>query len=133
MEVGDATESCDPALFEKMPVFWHPGGRPPLRDIYRDVIKLRKQHAAFIGDDVTWLTNSAPDAIVTFLRQDAKDQYLVIVNLSSRRVAATMDLPNAGDFEPVKIAGQAGPVDIVLPDFHLNGFGWFIYHRSISK
>ncbi len=41
MEVGDATESADPALFEKMPVFWHPGGRPPLRDIYRDLIKLR--------------------------------------------------------------------------------------------
>ena len=29
MEVGDATESGDPALFEKMPVFWHPKERPP--------------------------------------------------------------------------------------------------------
>ena len=35
MEVGDATESGDPALFEKMPVFWKPKERPPLRDIYR--------------------------------------------------------------------------------------------------
>jgi hypothetical protein len=33
MEMGDATESGDPAIFEKMPVFWHPGGLPPLRDI----------------------------------------------------------------------------------------------------
>jgi glycosidase len=133
MEVGDATESADPALFEKMPVFWQPGGRPPLRDIYRDVIKLRKQHDAFTSDDVVWLTNSAPGEVVSFLRHDAKDEYLVLVNLSSRRVAASVDLTNAGDFEPVKIAGQAGPVDIVLPDFHLNGFGWFIYHRVVSK
>lgn len=133
MEVGDATESADPALFEKMPVFWQPGGRPALRDIYRDVIKLRKQHEAFINSDVAWLTNSAPADVVSFLRHDAADEYLVLINLSNRRVSATVDLPNAGAFEPVKIAGRAGPVDIVLPEFHLNGFGWFIYHRTVSK
>jgi glycosidase len=133
MEVGDATESADPALFEKMPVFWQPGGRPPLRAIYRDLIKLRKQHGAFLNNDVTWLNNSAPGEIVSFLRQDAKDQYLVLINFSSRRVAATLELPDAAGFEPVKITGRADPTDIVLPDFHLNGFGWFIYHRSVSK
>src|SRR5262249_51567186 len=42
MEAGDATESGAPALFEKLPVFWEPKDRPPLRDIYRDLIKLRK-------------------------------------------------------------------------------------------
>jgi len=47
MEVGDATESGDPALFEKLPVFWKPKERPPLRDLYRDLIKLRKQYAPF--------------------------------------------------------------------------------------
>ena len=31
MEVGDATESGDPALFEKLPIFWNPKERPPLR------------------------------------------------------------------------------------------------------
>ena len=84
MEVGDATESSDPALFEKMPVFWHPGGRPPLRDIYRDLIKLRKQYPAFYNDDVVWLENSAPGEVVSFLRQDAKDEFLVLINLSSQ-------------------------------------------------
>jgi cyclomaltodextrinase len=133
MEVGDATESADPALFEKMPVFWQPGGRPPLREIYRDVIKLRKQHSAFTNNDVTWLTNSSPGEVVSFLRHDASDEYLVLINLSSRRVTATVDVQNAGDFEPVKISGEPGPVDIVLPDFHLNGFGWLIYHRTVSK
>jgi glycosidase len=133
MEVGDATESADPALFEKMPVFWHPGGRPPLRDIYRDLIKLRKQHAAFTNNEVVWLPNTSPDSVLSFLRRDAQDEYLMLVNLSSRRVAASVDLPNAGDFEPVKISGQPGPVDMVPPDFHLNGFGWFIYHRTVSK
>src|SRR6185295_16420400 len=65
MEVGDATESGDPALFEKMPVFWKPKERPPLRDIYRDLIKLRKQYAPFRNDRVIWLRNSDEANLVT--------------------------------------------------------------------
>jgi len=133
MEVGDATESTDPALFEKMPVFWHPGGRPPLRDIYRDLIALRKQNAAFYNGDVIWLQNKAPDEIVSFLRRDAKDEFLVLINLSSRRVTGTVDLSNAEGFEPVKISGRPNPVDTSLPDFELSGYGWHIYHRTVPK
>ena len=95
MEVGDATESADPALFEKMPVFWHPGGRPPLRDIYRDLIKLRKQYAAFYNGEVVWLDNTAPAQVVSFLRQDANDEFLVLINLSGCRVTGSVELPNA--------------------------------------
>ena len=46
MEVGDATESGDPALFDKLNIFWHPKGRPQLRSIYHDLIQLRNQYAA---------------------------------------------------------------------------------------
>ena len=133
MEVGDATESTDPALFEKMPVFWQPNGRPPLRDIYRDIIKLRKQHAAFSNPEVVWLQNSAPGEVVTFLRRDAQEEFLVLINFSSRRVIGSVELSEAGGFEPVKINGLAEPLGILLPDFHLKGYGWFIYHRTVSK
>jgi cyclomaltodextrinase len=133
MEVGDATESTDPALFEKMPVFWHPGGRPPLRDIYRDLIKLRKQYPAFYNGDVLWLQNTAPGEIVSFLRQDAKDEFLVLINLSSRRVTGSVELPNEKGFEPVNITGMTKPVDTLLPDFGLAGYGWLICHRPVSK
>ena len=133
MEVGDSTESADPALFEKMPVFWHPGGRPALREIYRDLIKLRKQHPAFSGEAVDWVTNSAPSEVVSFLRRDAKDEYLVLINFSSRSVTGAVEVPEAGDFEPVKISGWANPVDGTPPDFHLNGYGWLICHRTLAK
>jgi cyclomaltodextrinase / maltogenic alpha-amylase / neopullulanase len=134
MEVGDATESADPALFEKMPVFWNPGGRPPLRDIYREVIKLRKQYAAFYNGEVTWIQNTAPAEIVSYLRHDANDEFLVLINLSSRRVTGSVELTNAAAFEVVNITGMPKPpVDTILPDFSLNGYGWHIYHRPISK
>jgi glycosidase len=133
MEVGDATESADPALFEKMPVFWHPSGRPPLRDIYRNLIKLRKQSPALYNGDVVWLENTASGEIISFLRQDEKDQFLVMINLSSRRVAGSVELPNGDGFEPVNISGVSESVDTTLPDFSLNGYGWQIYHRPFSK
>jgi cyclomaltodextrinase / maltogenic alpha-amylase / neopullulanase len=133
MEVGDATESADPALFEKLPVFWNPGGRPSLRDIYRDLIKLRKQYPAFVNGDVIWVQNSAAGDVVSILRRDAKDEFLVLINLSSRRVTGSVELPDAENFEPVKITGWANPVDTLFPDFQLNGYGWLICHRTVSK
>jgi glycosidase len=133
MEAGDATESADPALFEKMPVFWHPGGRPPLREIYRDLIKLRKQYAALHDGDVAWLQNTAAGEVVSILRKDEKDEFLVLINLASHRATGSVDLSNAESFEPVKISGRTAPVGPLPSDFSLNGYEWFIYHRTIPK
>ena len=133
MEVGDATESSDPALFEKIPVFWHPGGRPPLRDIYRDLIKLRKQYPAFSGGDVTWISNSAPVEVVSFLRTDKTDEFLVLINLTNHRTTGSVELANAEGFAPVKISGRPVPLDPVSTGFNLDGNQWFIYHRAVPK
>ena len=133
MEVGDATESADPALFEKLPVFWQPGGRPPLRDIYRDLIQLRKKYPAFTNNDVTWVDNSAADDVVSFLRRDAKDEFLVVINLSNHGVTGSLELPDPKGFELVKISGRIHPVDNLLPDLQLNGYDWLIYHRAVAK
>lgn len=133
MEVGDATESADPALFEKMPVFWQAGGRPPLRDIYRDLIKFRKASGAFTDNNVTWVENSAPESVVSFLRADAKDEFLILINLSSARVSGSLELPSVENFSPAKIGSMTKPVDLNLPEFELKGYGWTIYHRAVAK
>lgn len=132
MEVGDATESGDPALFEKMPVFWQPKERPPLRDIYRDLIKLRKQYAAFRNDRVVWLRNSAESDLVTFMRLDGKDEFVVVVNLSSRPVTGFVEVSRAEQFKYVKIAGIPDPSGNGFPLFHLKGYEWRIYHRAVK-
>jgi cyclomaltodextrinase len=133
MEVGDATESTDPALFEKVPVLWSPGGRPPLRAIYRDLLKLRKQYPVFSTGEVVWLENTALGEVVSFLRRDGKDEFLVLINLSSRRVTGSVDVPNAEAFDPVKTSGMPSPVSTRLPEFGLTGYGWLIYHRAVAR
>ena len=133
MEAGDATESADPALFEKLPVFWNAGGRPPLREIYRSLIKLRKQHPAFYNDSVTWLQNKASEEVVTLLRQDDQDEFVILINLSSRMVAGSVELPAAEEFSLLKIDGLPAPPKSTLPEFQLGGYEWSIFRRPLKK
>lgn len=132
MEVGDATESGDPALFDKLPIFWHPKERPPLNDIYRDLIKLRQQSPAFRNDHVTWLKNTDQKSLVTFLREDEHEQFVVVINFSSQPINASVEMANPTGFQPMKIKGVTAPASADFPSLHLGGFEWRIYHRGIS-
>jgi len=132
MEVGDATESGDPALFEKMPVFWQPKDRPPLREIYRDLIKLRKGYEAFRNDRVIWLRNSDEASLVTFMRLDGKDEFVIMVNFSNRPVIGWVEVRHDREFRPVKISGMPDSAPAGFPLFRLNGFEWRVYHRRIE-
>jgi glycosidase len=133
MEVGDATESTDPALFEKMPVFWNPGGRPPLRAIYHDLIKLREQNSALYNAPVEWVDNTVTNQVVSFLRRSEKDEFLILINFSSSPVSGSLSLADPDGFDPVNIANRPDPIDTSLPDFKLDGYDWCIFHRSGAK
>lgn len=130
MEVGDATESGDPALFDKLTIFWQPKGRPPMTEIYHDLIQLRKDNPVLCGHNLEWLHNSDEQNLVTFLRADDKDQFLVVINFSNRPLDGRVDLKNAAGFHEVKINGTPDFNGQSLPSFHLDGFGWHIYHRA---
>ena len=132
METGDATESGDPALFEKLPVFWHPKERPPLRQIYHDLIQLRRTYPAFRNDRVVWLRNSNEADLVTFMRLDGKDEFVVAINFSNRPLVGSVEVMHDQEFKPVKISGMAEAPPAGFPLFRLNGFEWRIYHRAVQ-
>jgi glycosidase len=132
MEVGDATESGDPALFEKLPIFWSPRARPPLRDIYRDLIRLRRENPCFRNGRVGWLRNSNEGSVVSFERADESSQFVVAINLSNRPARAQIEVENAGDFKPVVIAGMAPAPNQDFPSVHLGSYEWRIYRRNLT-
>ena len=133
MEAGDATESGDPALFEKMPVFWKSKERPPLRETYRDLVRLRKQFAPLRNDRVVWLRNSNEADLVSIMRLDEKDELVILINLSNRPQVGWAEVQNANQFKPLKIAGAPDATSDGFPLFRLNGFEWRIYHRVVAK
>jgi glycosidase len=131
MEVGDATESGDPALFEKMPVFWHPKDRPPLSDIYRELIQFRKAHEAFRNGRVVWLRNSDEANLVTFMRLDSQEEFVMVINFSNRPVIGSLEVMHDHEFKPVKMKGMPESPGTGFPLFRLNGFEWRIYQRTV--
>jgi hypothetical protein len=131
MEVGDATESGDPALFDKLPIFWSPKDRPPFRDVYRDLIRLRKENAALRDGKVIWLRNSAEGSLVTFKRADEQNEFVVVINFSNRPVTGQVDLSNAENYRPVSIAKMPPSPLGDFPAVHLGGFEWRIYQRAL--
>jgi len=133
MEIGDATESGDPALFEKLPIFWHPKERPPLRDSYRSLIKLRKAHPAFRNDQVGWLHNSDETNLVTFTRSDARDEFLIAINFCNRPIVGSVEAPHADEFKSIKLPGMSDSTAGSLPSIKLSGFDWRTYHRPAQK
>ncbi len=131
MEVGDATESGDPALFDKLPIFWSPKERPPLRDIYHGLIQLRKQYAPFRNNRVIWLHNSDEANLVTFMRLDDNDEFVVVINFSNRPISGNVEVQNSGEFNAVQISGMFQVPSGDFPFFHLGAFEWRIYHRTV--
>jgi cyclomaltodextrinase / maltogenic alpha-amylase / neopullulanase len=131
MEVGDATESGDPALFDKLPIVWNPRERPPLREIYHSLIQLRKQYPAFRNHRVIWLQNSDAANLVTLMRLDGNDEFVVVINFSNRPITGKVEVMNSAGFKPVQISGMPKIPNGDFPLFHLGGFEWRVYHRIV--
>jgi glycosidase len=131
MEVGDCTESGDPALFEKLTIFWKPKERS-MRPIYQNLIKLRKNSSALTGGTVAWLKTSDEKNVAALMRADDKEEFVTIVNFCNRPVSALVDAKNAPDFQRVRIAGTDHGSGNDFPTCHLKGFEWRIYHRTLK-
>jgi cyclomaltodextrinase / maltogenic alpha-amylase / neopullulanase len=131
MEVGDATESGAPALFDKQLISWSPKDRPPLRQIYRSLIRLRKENAAFRNGHVVWLHNSNEDSLVTFQRTDGTNEFVVVINFSNRPSRGRVEVENGQSFKPVEISGLPPAPNQDFPSVHLGAFDWRIYQRTL--
>jgi glycosidase len=145
MEVGDTTESGDPALFYRLPIFWPiVKRRPEFPRFYQQFIALRKAHSALRGGVVEWLRNSDAARAVTFARRDDAEEIVVAINFSNTPLNITLDAPStAAPFtditpdtrEPLRPdAGlderAARARNVTLPSLSLDAWGYRIFRRQ---
>jgi cyclomaltodextrinase len=145
MEVGDTTESGDPALFYRLPIFWPiVKRRPEFPRFYQQFIALRKNHTALTRGSVEWLNNSDPARVVTFTRRDDAEEILVAINFSNTPVNLTLDAHTSGapfteitpdTREPLRAdAGRderaAHARNVNLPSLSLDAWGYRIFRRQ---
>ena len=128
MEVGDTTESGDPALFERLPVFWAIGARrPEFRQTYETLIRLRTHHAALRGGDLKWLATDEESRVVSFSRSDATEEIVALVNLSNRPCKVHVALEPRNDFVDLVSGAKASPNTV-----DIEAFGWRWYGRTLK-
>jgi cyclomaltodextrinase len=144
MEVGDTTESGDPALFYRLPVFWPiEKRRPEFPRFYRQMIALRKAHPALTLGRLEWLHNSDEARVVTFARRQGAEDVVVAINFSNRPFEGTVEGTAGAPFtditpdtrEPLKpdaaAAERAARVRAVtLPALSLDAWGYRIFRRQ---
>lgn len=140
-EIGDTGESGGPALTERVPLFWPiVARRPEFPKFYREMIALRRLHAALRQGDTLWLPSSGPDRVVSFLRRGAGEEVLVAVNLSSQPWTGTVDPPAGAAFAevtpevpPPQQPGGGTPErparKVELPALALDAWGFRIFRR----
>jgi len=133
MEVGDTTESGAPALFEKLPVFWAIGERrPEFHKTYETLIRLRGEHAALRRGSLTWLANNDEESVVSFVRRDATEEVVVLVNLSNRPRKVTLALKSNQGFTDLMKGGKADARKLPGGSLRvaLEAWGWRWYGRA---
>jgi glycosidase len=144
MEVGDTTESGDPALFYRLPVFWPiEKRRPEFPRFYRQMLALRQSHPVFTRGSLAWLSNSDESRVVTFARRDETEEVVVAINFSNRPFEGTNEAPAGAAFtdvtpdtrEPLKAdatdAERAARTRTArLPALSLDPWGYRIFRRQ---
>ena len=133
MEVGDATESTAPALFQNRKIEWDPVGRPGLRDLYRELIAFRKKNPALTSGELVWLDNAEESSVLSFLRKGAGEELLVVINLSSRPLGVAPRGVDLKNYEQVQFPKNAGQAEKKQDRVELPGFGWVILKKHAGE
>jgi hypothetical protein len=67
------------------------------------------------------------------MRLDGKDEFVILVNLSSRPQIGGVEVMNDHEFKMIKFPGMPDTPTNGFPMFRLNGYEWRVYHRSVGK
>jgi len=132
MEVGDATPTAGPALFESLKIYWPTSQiRPDFKKFYSFIIPFRAQHPALWQGELVWLHNSDEQHVVTFLRRVKDEEILVTINLSNTPFRGTVEAGN-GAWREIE-EPLSHPSQGALPAIALDAFQFRIFERAIAQ
>ncbi|MGD0632572.1 MAG: alpha-glucosidase C-terminal domain-containing protein, partial [Terracidiphilus sp.] len=110
-------------------VFWKIAERrPEFPRFYASMVALRRAHPALQQGETEWLTNSDDARIVSYLRRDANEEFLVAINFSNQPFLGLVDAAPAG-FKEVT-PGVETPRPTALPSMALEAWGYRIFRRD---
>ncbi len=128
MEVGDSTQSGDPALFEPQKIFWGAvKWHPEYPKFYEAMTALRHDHPALQQGATIWLHNTDEQHVVTYLRREGSEEFLVAVNLSNTPFRGSVEA--AGNWKEIELP-VSKPESEAVPFLSLNAFEARIFQKQ---
>jgi cyclomaltodextrinase / maltogenic alpha-amylase / neopullulanase len=129
MEVGDSTQSGDPALFEPQKIFWLASTwHSEYPRFYAKMDSLRIQHPALQQGELAWVHNSDEQHVVSYERRAGGEEFLIAVNLSNTPFRGTVEAAT-GNWKEVELP-TSKPGQAALPALSLEAFGARIFQRQ---
>ena len=128
MEVGDSTQSGDPALFEPQKIFWGAvKWHPDYPKFYAKMAALRHEHPALQQGATIWLHNSDEQHVVTFMRSSGNEEFLIAVNLSNTPFRGSVEA--TGNWKEIELP-VSKPEPEAVPFVSLNAFEARIFQKQ---
>jgi len=129
MEVGDASPSTGPALFETLKIYWPSSHiHPEFAKFYSFMVPFRAQHPALWKGDLNWVHNSDEQHVMSYTRRSESEEFLVVVNLSNTPFRGTIEA-GTGLWQEVKDPFSEN-VQAALPAVSLDAFQFRIFKRN---
>lgn len=104
--------------------------------LYKQLFQMRKQEAALTSGELTWIGNSNPDGVVSFIRKKGDEEILTLVNLSNRITKVEVDAP-AANYAGVRdlLTGRPVPASLSQGKYtcQLGAFGYMVAKRAGSR
>jgi glycosidase len=128
MEVGDDTQSGDPALFEPQKIFWGAvKWHPDYPKFYAQMSALRREHPVLQQGATIWLHNSDEQHVVSYLRRSENEEFLIAVNLSNTPFRGSVEA--TGNWKEI-ILPVSKPKPAAVPFVSLNAFEARIFQKQ---
>ena len=104
--------------------------------VYKQIVQMRKDEAALTSGELTWVNNSNPDGVVSFIRKKGNEEILVLINLTNRITKIQVDVP-AADYAEARdlLKNRTLPASLAPDKFscQLGAFDYVVAKRGRQR
>ena len=105
---GEEAGNASSANNTHTPIHWNGPNAPQFTAFYAQLIALRSANPALQQGQLTWVSNSAPSQVATYLRTSGATQFFIEINFSGSSVRGTVKAPSGAKWTDVTPAGSPG-------------------------
>jgi glycosidase len=112
------------------PIDWTGPNAASFAPFYASLLALRNGNPALQQGAVEWITNSAPDSVVSYTRRNSDSTFLVVINFGSGAVGGTLTGLDSGQWTDVSPVGSPGGTSHVQPPaFSLAAYDFAVFRQ----